>query len=549
MKLRSTLVIGHKNPDTDSIVSAIAYAHLKQKLGAEAIWAASAGELNKETMFVLKHFGVELPPVIDDIYLRIRDVMNTQPPVIEIGAPFKNVLEIIKKERVMMVPVVDKGVLKGIIGVMEIADSLVTETDIETSRRVNTTTENILYCLSGTLYVGNKDKVFQHGNLIIGAMAVESITQRIQAQYGFDNIVLVGNRSDAQMAILDSGAKCLIITGGFIPEDEVIKKAKELNSVVITSPYDTITSVRLVKLSTTVETLMDSQVTPLAADILLKEAVDLIALSPTRSLPVVDEDNYVIGVITDLELSIAQGRRLILVDHNEESQAVEGIREAEIVEIIDHHKIGSIPSLEPIPFICEPVGSTSTLIAEKYEKSFITPPPEIAGLLLAGIISDTFLFRSSTTTDKDRQMAKRLALMASIEVEKFGREMFHHSLDEERPIKEIILADYKEYDFAGKRVGLGHLQTLDSQNILARREEVKEELNRLIDSHNLELAVMIITDILQEGSTVLFAGNEQIIKSSFNYSGQEREFFLKGALSRKKDFLPLIGRAFKAYYR
>ncbi|MDI6792472.1 MAG: putative manganese-dependent inorganic diphosphatase [bacterium] len=552
MDPNTILVIGHKNPDTDSIVSAIAYTHLKNALGTKNILAAAAGELNRETRFVLEHFGVEPLPVIEDIHLKVEDVMDSRPTVIETGAPFKNVLEIIEKEKVMMVPVVAEGELKGIIGVMEIADSLVAETDIETSRRVNTTVENILHCLGGTLYVGDKKRVFTHGNLMVGAMAVESLTSRLRSQFGFDNIILMGDRPDAQRAVIEAGAKCLIITGGFIPEQEIVERAKELEVVMITSPHDTITSVRLVKLSATVDALMDRQVAPLNPGLLLKEAIGLVSHSPTRSLPVVDENNQVIGVVTGLDLSLSRGRRVILMDHNEESQAVDGILEAEVMEVIDHHKIGRISSLEPIFFTCEPVGSTATLVAEKYEKSFVSPPPQIAGLLLAGIISDTFLFRASTTTDKDRRIAEKLALAARIEIEKLGKEMFHHAVDEEKPAIEIILSDYKEYELSGKKLGVGQMQVFDNQDILNRKERFKEELSNLLDTHKLELAIMIISDILRGGSTVFFAGNEQIMKMAFDYTpqaGRKNEFFLKDAFSRKKDFLPLIGRTFKTYYR
>lgn len=554
MKLTTTLIIGHKNPDTDSIVSSIAYANLKKSFGENDVFAASAGELNRETRFVLDYFGVEYPLVIEDVHIRVKDVMDTDFVAIEQGSPFKKVLDTIKKEKVLMVPVIDKGELKGVIGAMEIADSLVSETDIETSRKVNTSVENILHCLGGTLCIGNKDKNFPNGNLIVGAMAVNSIAQRIRVQYGFDNIVLVGDRTDAQLSIIKAGVKCLIITGGFIPEQRVIEKAKELDVVVIVSPYDTITSVRLVKLSTTVDTLMDSQIIPLTPEMLLKEAIEMVTLSPTRCLPVINEDNQLIGTVTALDLSQGRGVKLILVDHNEESQAINGICEAEVIEVIDHHKIGSISTLEPICFTCEPVGSTSTLIAERYENSLISPSTQIAGILLSGIISDTLLFHSSTTTVRDRNIAKKLALLASIEdIEKFGREMFHHGIDEEKSAKEIILSDYKEYEFGGstsgnsKKVGIGQIQLLDGQSIINRKEEFEEALNNLINSHKLELAMFIITDILLGGSTVLFAGNEQIMKTAFDYpaSTSNKQFFLIHAFSRKKDFLPKIGRAFR----
>ncbi|MDI6735882.1 MAG: putative manganese-dependent inorganic diphosphatase [bacterium] len=542
------LVVGHKNPDTDTVVSAIAYAKLKEALGIKNIKPATVGEINNETRFVLEYFGVESPEVIDDFYLRVEDVMSSPAIVIDIGAPIKDVLDIVKKKGFMMVPIGKDLELKGVIDITKIAAMLVAEMDIETDRQVNTTAKNILQCLNGTLIVGHIETVFPNGNLIIGAMAVSSMSERIRTYYGFDNIVLLGDREDAQIANLEAGVRCLIITGGFSPTQTVVDLAKTSGATLIVSPYDTITSVRLTKLSASVETLMNTNITGLTPDTRISEAKGIVINSPARSMPVVDEFDKVIGVVTARDLLQTTGKKVILVDHNEIFQAGAGIEEAEIIEIIDHHRTGDIQSRMPIPFTGEPVGSTATLIATKYDQHFISPSKEIAGLLLAGILSDTLLFKSSTTTQKDMTIAKKLALGCGVEINTFGIEMFRHgSMLEEKSVKEIIMANYKEYKMGNRNIGIGQFETVDTENILKLRDAFGKELNDLKEAHKLELVMMLITDILKEGSHLIFVGNFKIIELAFETDRDE--LFLKGILSRKKQVLPAIGKALKLFYQ
>lgn len=541
------LVVGHKNPDTDSVVSAIAYAKLKEVLGIKNIKPVTVGKINNETRFVLDYFGCETPQEVEDFYLRIEDVMSSPAIVVDIKSPIKDVLEIIKEKGFMMVPIVKGLELKGIIDITKIASMLVAEMDVETDRQVNTTVRNILQCLNGTLIVGDKDMVFTNGNLIIGAMATTSMSDRIKTYYGFDNIVLTGDRDDAQIAVLEAGVKCLIVTGGFSPTQRVVDLAKELKTTLIISPYDTITSVRLTKLSACVETLMNTNITGLTPDTRLGEAKWVVINSPARSMPVVDELGKVIGVVTARDLLQATGKKVILVDHNEIFQAGAGIEEAEIIEIIDHHRTGDIQSRMPISFTAEPVGSTATLIAGKYEQHFISPTKEVAGILLAGILSDTLLFKSSTTTQKDITIAKKLALSCGVEINDFGINMFHHGgVIEEKSVKEIIMANYKEYKMGNRNIGIGQVETTNTENILKLKDAFQNELNDLKELHNLELVIMLITDILNEGSHLIFSGNSKIIELAFGV--REEEWFLKGILSRKKQVLPAISNALKLFY-
>lgn len=542
-----TLIVGHKNPDTDAVASAIAYAKLKEVSGIKNVKAVTIGEVNNETKFVLDYFGVTPPQVIEDFYLKVEDVMSSPPIVVDINSPIKNVLEIIKEKNFLMVPIVKDLELKGTIDITKIASLLIAEMDIETDRQVNTTVKNILQCLNGTLIVGKEDVTFPNGNLIVGAMDVTSMLDRIKTYYGFDNIVLIGNREDAQIAILNVGVKCLLITGGFSPTQKVVDLATKVGITLIVSPYDTITSVRLTKLSALVETLMNTNISSLTPDMRLNEAKCLVINSPARSMPVVDEFGKVIGVVTARDLLRAGGKKIILVDHNEIFQAAEGIEEAEIIEVIDHHRIGDIQSRIPISFMGEPVGSTATLIATKYEQHFISPPKEMAGILLAGILSDTLLFKSPTTTQKDITVAKKLALACGVEINEFGINMFRHAaIIEEKSVKEIIMANYKEYKMGDRNIGIGQFETIDVENILKLKAAFQKELNNIKETYKLELAIMLITDILNEGSNLIFAGNPKIIELAFEET--QEGMFLKGIFSRKKQVLPALGKALKLFY-
>ncbi len=544
-----TLIVGHKNPDTDAVASAIAYAKLKEVSGIKNVKAVTVGEINNETKFVLDYFGITPPLIIEDFYLKVEDVMSSSPIVVDINSPLKNVLDIIKEKNFMMVPIVKDLKLKGTIDITKIASMLIQETDIETDRLVNTTAKNIIQCLNGTLLAGNKDTAFPNGNLIIAAMDVQSISNKIKTYYGLDNIILVGgDREDAQISILNADIKCLIITGGFSPTQNVVDLATKVGTTLIVSPYDTISSVRLTKLSAPVETLMNTNISSLTPDTRLNEAKGIVINSPARSMPVVDKFGKVIGVITARDLLQAGGKKVILIDHNEIFQAAEGIEEAEIIEVIDHHRIGDIQSRIPISFIGEPVGSTATLIATKYEQHFISPPNEIAGILLAGILSDTLLFKSPTTTQKDIAIAKKLALVCGVEINEFGINMFRHAaIIAEKSVKEIIMANYKEYKMGDRNIGIGQFETIDVENILKLKEAFQKELNDIKEAHKLELAMMLITDILNEGSNLIFAGNSKIIELAFEEI-QER-MFLKGIFSRKKQVLPAIGKALKVFYQ
>jgi manganese-dependent inorganic pyrophosphatase len=474
--------------------------------------------------------------------------MSTPPITESPTSPIKRVLEIIRDRKFTMVPIVSDGELRGNINIMGIASILISETDVERSRRVNTTVRNILQCLNGTLITGEEERKFENGNFVIGAMDVKTLKQRMKTYYGFDNIVLVGDREDAQKVIIASGAKCLIITGGFPPSEEVVRLAEGKEAVIIVSPYDTMTTARLVKLSASIETQMMG-IQSVSPETRLSEARGIIINTPTRALPVVDELGKVVGVITGTDILKAKGKRVILVDHNETFQAVDGIEEAEIIEIIDHHRMGNLQSTTPIYFTGEPVGSTATLIAEKFERHYISPSREIAGILLAGILSDTLLFRSPITTQKDREIAKRLSLIAGVEVEWFGVKMFHHGSDiGVKSAAELLMSNYKEYCMNDKKIGIGQLETVDIESALKLKDEFQVEVDKLRESHNLEVGMMVLTDLLQEGSIIIFSGNSHIMEMAFP-SINRGETFLKGILSRKKQILPAIGRAIKSFYQ
>jgi manganese-dependent inorganic pyrophosphatase len=294
---------------------------------------------------------------------------------------------------------------------------------------------------------------------------------------------------------------------------------------------------------------MERNPATISPEMRVMDAKKTIIKTPSRSLPVVDDLWRVVGVVTGTDLLRARGKGVILVDHNELFQAVDGIEEAEVLEVVDHHRIGDLQSTLPISFTGEPVGATSTLIQEKYERSFVSPTKEIAGILLAGILSDTLLLRSPTTTEKDKEIAEKLSLIAGVNMNEFGMEMFRHASSiAGKEIKDVIASNFKEYEIEGRMIGIGQSETIDGEGLLKRRRDFEKELKRIKDVHKLDLAIMVISDVIKEGSFILSSGDQDVIQQAFGTAEKTHgAIFLKGVLSRKKQILPAIGQALKAY--
>lgn len=533
------LVIGHRNPDTDSICSAIAYAHLKQAMG-EPAYAARAGKINQETKFVLERFGVQPPQLITDLYPRVSVVMRDVPASISPAATLRELGHIMKSTGSQSVPVVKENSLIGIVSVSDLAKRYFDELEIQDLSEAGVSYAGVLRALDGELLSGQDLERIVQGKVRIAAARTQTMPTFIHP----GDIVLVGDRYSAQMACIERGIACLIITVDAAVDDQVLKAAQAMNTIVIRSPYDTYTSARLVNLSIPVQQIMQTNVVSFKPSDLLADIRQVIVNTNYRNYPVIDQGKLV-GMINRDRLIVPQKEKVILVDHNERSQAVEGIEEAQIVEIIDHHRLGGLETSEPIFVRHEPVGSTSTIVACMYRLWGIDIPQSIAGLLLSAIISDTFLFRSPTATAVDRQVAEQLAKLAGVSLEEYGMEVLSAgSQMDSLPPQEIIQNDLKEFQIGDFHVSISQFSALDPAAMVKRRAEIQAALEEVRRAEGYDISILVVTDILHGNSKLIFAGQPAVlITAAFGQPDADGVITLPGVMSRKKQVVPPLVEA------
>ena len=533
-------VIGHRNPDTDSVCSAIAYAHLKNTQGEVAV-AARAGKINAETRFVLDHFGLEAPLLIADLHPRARDVMHPVAVAVSPDDTLRELGQVMKRHGVKSVPVVDDdGRLAGIVSVGDLAKKYIDELEMQDLKEAGVTFAGVLRALDGTLAAGDALERPVAGKVWIGAAKAETMVKVIQP----GGVVLIGNREDAQLACIDRDISCLVVTGGAAISPVVLSAAARRGVVVISAPYDTYTSARLVNQSIPVRMAMQREVVSFKPADLAAEIKNDIVRTKHRNYPVLDQGRLV-GMIDRDRLIVPQRERVILVDHNERSQAVEGIEEANIVEIIDHHRLGGLETGEPIFIRHEPVGSTATIVANMFWHRGIAMPATIAGLLQAAVLSDTVLFKSPTATVKDRETADRLAALTGLDNQTFGLAMLKagSALASLSPI-DIVRSDLKEYQIGEYRVGIGQIAVMDPAELLAARDRLQEEMASMGQKEGYDLVILMVTDILREESHLVYAGQATaLLAEAFGRAGAGGVLYLPGVMSRKKQVVPPLVEA------
>jgi manganese-dependent inorganic pyrophosphatase len=533
-------VIGHRNPDTDSICSAIAYAHLKRELGEPAT-AARAGKVGAETRFVLDYFGVEAPPVVDDLHPRARDIMQPAAVTVQPADTLRELGQVIKRCGVKSVPVVDgAGRLEGMVSLGDLAKRYIDELEMQDLREAGVTFAGVLRALSGVVVAGEELDRPVTGKVRIGAARTDTMVQMVYP----GEVVLVGNREDAQLACIERGIACLVVTGGAAVPPAVRQLAADRGVVVIATPYDTYTSARLINQSIPVAMVMQTAIVAFKPGDLVAEIKSVIVGTNHRNYPVTEEGRLV-GLIDRDRLIVPRRERVILVDHNERSQAVEGIEEAQIVEIIDHHRLGGLETSEPIFIRHEPVGSTATIVANMYWHRGIALPTHLAGLLLAAILSDTVLFKSPTATGRDRETADKLAAATGIDMAVFGKSMLRAgaNLANLTP-SDMVHADLKEFQIGEFRVAIGQMTVMDPAEIIGIRGELQAGMKAMAAAEGYDLVGLLVTDILQEGSHLIFAGQGTgLITTAFGDGGEAGVLPLPGVMSRKKQVLPPLVEA------
>lgn len=537
------LVTGHKNPDTDSICSVIAYSELKKKLGVNAS-PRRLGEINRETEFVLKHFEVEVPEPLYTVKSQVSDLSMDMIIPVSADISIKTAWNLMKKNNIKTIPVVDDYErLLGVVTLSDITNKYMDALDNNTIASTKTSLRNIVETLNAKLICGCQEAFHTSGKVVVAATNPEDLSGFIEQ----GDIVITANRIDIQLKSIECGANCLIITCGGTPSQEVIEEACNKNMVLMTTPIDTFTTARLINQSIPVGAIMSNEnLIKFNIDDFIDDIKDTMLQTRYRSYPVVDDSNRIKGFISRYHLISQRRKKVILMDHNEKSQTVNGLEEAEILEIIDHHRLGDIQTANPIYIKNEPVGSTSTIVANMYFEMGIRPSKSIAGILCSAILSDTIKFQSPTSTYTDRITVEKLAEIAGINnIDEYANLMFKEgsSLQGKTP-KDIFYQDFKDYTFGKHKIGIGQVSTMDREKLSEMKEELIELMKHVCKDSGYNLLMLLVTDILNQASEVLFVGEEkELIAKAFSVNIGENSVYLPGVVSRKKQVIPVISAA------
>ncbi len=533
-------IIGHRNPDTDSICSAIGYAFLKEALGADVI-AARAGKINAETKFILETLGVEPPKLISDLYPRVKDVMSYNSVSIHPKATLRELGNSMKQNKLKSIAVIDdEQKLVGVVSAGDLANRYFEEVEMQDLAQGEVDFYGVQRALDGEVICGKNLERKVEGEVRIAAARIFTILNIANP----GDIMLVSNNFDAQMACIQKGVACLIVTSERAVEEEVIDAANKQGVIIIRSPYDTYTCARLINQSIPVRMIMQKKIISFRSDDLLSDVKKVMASTNYRSYPVLDHGKL-IGYITRDHLLNKTKEKVILVDHNEQSQAVEGIEEAKIIEIIDHHRLGGLRTSEPIFIRHEPVGCTATIVANMLWHRDVEIPSKIAGLLMAAIISDTMLFKSPTATPKDRDTAEKLAVLAGLNLEEFGMAVLRAGTRlGDLTVSELLRYDVKEFQIGEYRVAVAQLSVLDPEELLGAREQIEEDMESMCHRGHYDIVLFMITDIIKEGTYLLYSGKQSVLIAEAFGSGEGEELlYLPGVMSRKKQIIPPLSEA------
>ena len=533
-------VIGHKNPDTDAICSAIAYADLRQKVTGQVHEAKRAGHVNDETAYVLDRFGVEAPKLLTDVRLQVRDLDIHEMPGLKPNASIRDTWERMRQEQAKTLPIVKDDELVGVVSTGDIAKSYMDVYDSEILSKARTQYRNIVKTLDGTMITGNEHGYFMRGKVAIGASSPNLMEEFIEK----DDLVILGDLEEAQACAVNIDASCMVICKDAEVSPKLIQKAKEQSIVIIQTPYDTFTTARLINQSIPVKFYMTSgPLTMFRMNDYVDDIKDIMAKKRFRDFPILDRHGRFKGFISRRRFLGASKKKVILVDHNERSQAVDGIEEAEIIEIIDHHRLGDIETVSPITFRNQPVGCTATIINQMYEENEIEVPREIAGLLCGAIISDTLLFRSPTCTPLDERTAKKLAKISDIDLEQMAQEMFNAGSNlKGKSAEDICFQDFKQFTVNDTIFGVGQITSMSKEELAAIRDMMTEHLPKVLEAHNLNMIYFMLTDILAESTELLCVGTgaRGIALSAFDLPDNAKSLILKGVVSRKKQLIPVL---------
>jgi manganese-dependent inorganic pyrophosphatase len=540
------LIIGHKNPDTDSICASIAYAGLKNKLDPDNCYIPKrAGRISQETQFVLDYFKVKAPEYIDDVGTQLKDIEIRRTKGVTGEITLKKAWEALKENNIVTIPVTDGQKLEGLVTVKDITRVYMDFNDAGILSASCASFRNVLEALNGELLVDNGMEAFK-GKILVAAADPEVFEDYMEK----GDIVITSNRYEIQLYAIALDAGCIIATTGARIAETIQKFAKERACAIITTPYDTYTTVRLINQSVPVSYVMKREnLVAFHMDDYLDDVKKTMAKHRHRDFPVLDRHENYCGMISRRFLLDTKKKRVILVDHNEKSQSPDGIEDAEILEIIDHHRIGSVETMMPVYFRNQPVGCTGTIIHQIYEEKGIAPKKEVAGLLMAAIVSDTLMFRSPTSTKQDREAAGKLAALAEVDVNQFADKMFKAgSSPSTKTAEEILFQDYKDFSLNDVDFGIGQITSMYADELAEIKKKLLPVLPAACQEHKADIIFFMLTDIVGNRSEILFCGEEaeELLEEAFHQAGgvlrreADGSVFLEGVVSRKKQVAPAI---------
>ena len=529
-------VFGHRNPDTDSVVAAMSYAALRNALGDQEYVAARLGHLNDETAFLLEKFGFKPPMLLQTVRTQVRDLDYDRPPLLGAAVPVSHAWEILREnENLSAIPVTDEGGhLYGMITAGSIAES-----DMDSVQHPQVTDVpifNLLSALEGRV-INDAEDVFDQisGEVMIALPTAGNVLKGMKP----GSIVICGQQPDVVEQALQLHASCIILC-----QSDLAEKYRDMHSetCMIATPCDAYRAARMLYQAIPVSRITQAKgLVYFHLTDYIDDVRDTVLQSRYRSYPILDEEEKVVGTLSRYHLIRPRRKRVVLVDHNETAQSVPGLEQAEIMEIIDHHRLADVQTGNPVFMRNEPVGSTTTIIATMYQERGLMPSEKLAGLMAAAVLSDTVMFKSPTCTPRDRRIAERLARIAGIDLDELGREIFSASVSTDKTVEELLNTDFKEFHIAGHDLGIGQITCLDAEKVLGRLPELLPAMQKMKDAHHYDMQLLMLTDVLREGTELIFLGDEDVVRMAFSACDiKDHHVFLPKVVSRKKQIVPAL---------
>lgn len=544
MSTKNIYVIGHRNPDTDSICSAIAYANLKRVMGTENVVAARAGSINKETKYALDYFKAQAPQLVSDIYPRVSDIAIEVTKKVKTTDNLRILGMAMKEAGLRSVPVVDENDnLVGMASVSDLAKAYFQEITLDSVSASGASIIDIEKVIEANVLVKGDDTAKITGDIKVIASCIERVASTIKA----GEIVIIGNRpEEAYAKCIDLGVSCMIITSGAEISDEIIAKAQAKNVIVLTTTFDTYSTARLISQCAPVSSIMTTDIVSFKPTDMISDVKGILETNEYRNYPVV-ENGKLVGIVSKDKFMMPEKQAVILTDHNELGQAVEGIESGKIVEVVDHHRFGGLQTSDPIFINVRPVGCTCTIVTNMYQQYGVEIPQQIAGLLMSAIISDTVLFKSPTCTQADKDAVEYLAKIAGVDYKEYGLAMLKAGADiGDMTPAQIVKNDSKEFQIGNYPMLISQLSVMDTDQVMAMQDEILANMAQVCEKEGYAMSIVIVTDIINEGSYLLFSGEpKNLIGEAFKQDASKSVMYLPGVMSRKKQIIPPLSEAVK----